>query len=237
MVHHTRGSCDLMAKDLIRCPLGLEEARNRGCHSEPESVTHSRERRRVAIIVRELTTYIEEKLDNLAAKLDMATAGLVAIANRQLNELESEDGELDAGCASTLCKSSMGSHHPLFFDIGDSSTPPNDSDLEPKLECKPLSTTQDVGVQFMGIGCDARWASLLSLEDLDFTSDVLDCHGKWEPLEEPEAGLRIKVAEAFVSADAQEAEYTSFPKWFAMRWIVRHDLSKLRKFTTECSDG
>ena len=70
-----------------RLPPGLLAEHDRVPSSEPESATHSRERRRVALIVRELSTHLDAKFAELGAKIDMATAGLVAIANRELATL------------------------------------------------------------------------------------------------------------------------------------------------------
>ena len=69
---------------MICCPPSISNCCNKGFASEPESATHSRERRRVAVVVRELTAYLYAKFEQLEAKVDIATLGLVAIANREL---------------------------------------------------------------------------------------------------------------------------------------------------------
>ena len=118
--------------------------------------------------------------------------------------------------------------------------------------------TQDACLQFMGIECDDRWASLLTAEDMQLKTEILQTSGTWVVFEEPLAGFKIKVVESFVTGDAQfgirmrpgshgivrridedgdfqvlfpcllEAEYTSFSKWLAMRWVLKQDVQKLR---------
>ena len=98
-----------MATDMLRFPPGVPYKLHRGFHSdpeyttqygratsEPESATQSRERRRVALVIRELSTHFDTKFDELAAKIDVATAGLVAIANRELAALMTNMNQPDA---------------------------------------------------------------------------------------------------------------------------------------------
>ena len=73
-------------------PPGLQ---THASHSEPESATHSRERRRVAMIVREMTAYIDSRFNELSDKLDLATAGLAMFANRELLAQELELAQPD----------------------------------------------------------------------------------------------------------------------------------------------
>ena len=83
----------MMVSDMPCFVPGLTHSDYSGRHSEPESATHSRERRRVAVIVRELTSYIDERFNQLSSKLDIATAGLVAIANKELRNIDPQPDE------------------------------------------------------------------------------------------------------------------------------------------------
>ena len=71
-----------MANRSPRFPPGLCDPFKQ--HSEPETATHFRERRRVALVVRELTQYFDKKLSE---KIDVAIIALVTIANQQLFSL------------------------------------------------------------------------------------------------------------------------------------------------------
>ena len=70
------------------CPPGLADQCNSGFSYGPESATQSRERRRIAVVVRELTAYFDAKFAQLEAKVDLATLGLITIANRELESIK-----------------------------------------------------------------------------------------------------------------------------------------------------
>ena len=70
-----------MAIESPHNPPGLMQ---RGFYGVLESATHARERRRVTVIVRELTRHIDQRFDELSSKLDLASSGLIAIADQAL---------------------------------------------------------------------------------------------------------------------------------------------------------
>ena len=99
------------------------------CDSDPvpETATRSRERRRVALVIREITACFQERFDRLKAKLDMATNGLVLVANQELAKLNSADtkpeGDQSTSIPSTqyhdVCDKHGMDHKALCLDMTD----------------------------------------------------------------------------------------------------------------------
>ena len=104
-----------MAAAISVCPRGLDHDIHEAHNSSPETATRSRERRRVALVVRELTSYLDERFNELNNKLDVATAGLVTIANKELSAIPSDIYQPDAEKSpeKQLAPSTRPSHQPV----------------------------------------------------------------------------------------------------------------------------
>ena len=99
------------------------------CDSDPvpETATRSRERRRVALVIREITACFQEFFDRLEAKLDMATNGLVLVANQELAKLNSADTKPEGDQSTSIpspqhhdvCEKHGMDHKALSLDMTD----------------------------------------------------------------------------------------------------------------------
>ena len=124
--------------------LGLFVSYDGRAASEPESSTRSRERCRVALVIREVTTHLDNKFDELAAKINIATAGLVTIANRELATFTTCGNQPDA--------------EPSPNRISRQVCPVRDTDLQPRALRFDIFTRDDV-VE-IGVQTSAQWEPL-----------------------------------------------------------------------------
>ena len=171
------------------CPPGLADQCNSGFSYGPESATQSRERQRIAVVVRELTAYFDAKFAQLEAKVDLATLGLITIANRELESIQigvQQEQQADARLSpDQTCKSSVPKKAPVTKLVEDSLPQQDirthnrlaiveDGAAQRQLSCVHFDISDEISTT-------TETEGVLSVEDLS-TSNEVKLVGDWRPL-------------------------------------------------------